>query len=295
MTVHSQWQSGKQQNCGLFHDYWFYPTVSHGLPLPFPTFSHSHSLRLPINLVRLWSTALVITPPRRQPSSSSCSFIHPHPQYEPAAFPATRFSGSGRGRQHAGPSFLLANRSTVHPGRKTERKKTPVNAFELWESQYAHSLSSPLSSASLRFRPCLSQNPVAVAPLPPSLWVLLRCQQKEKQHWSQSPVRWAGVCFARHLCAWKDVLCTRRSERPAGAVHPVQQSIHLPEVPALIQLCPDKGLPETDLTFGAIKLLLIQILLFPGQVSVHKSYKSIILTFRGTVIEIGSTFLSWSL
>lgn len=245
MTVHSQWQSRKQQNCGLFHDYLFYPTVSHGLRLPCPTFSHSHSLRLPMNLLRLWSTTLVIRSPRRQPSSSMCSFIHPHPQHEPAAFPATRFSGSGQGRQHAGPLFLLATRSTVHPERKTERKKTPVNAFELWESQYA----------TLCFRPCLSQNPVA--PLLPSLWVLLRCQQKEKQHWSQSPVRWAGVCFAQHLCAWKDVLCTCRSERPTGAVHPVQQSIHLPEVLAPIQLCPGKGLPETHLTFGAENLLLI--------------------------------------
>lgn len=49
---------------------------------------------------------------------SSSSLTRRHPQYEPAASPATRFSGSGRGRQRARLSSLLTTHSTVRPERK---------------------------------------------------------------------------------------------------------------------------------------------------------------------------------
>lgn len=59
--------------------------------------------------------------------------IHPHPQCEPAASPATQFSGSGRGRRHARPSFLPTTRSTDLPERREERRNISENDFEIEE------------------------------------------------------------------------------------------------------------------------------------------------------------------
>lgn len=70
----------------------------------------------------------------QQPSSFSSSLTRRHPQYEPAAAPATRFSGSGRGRQHARPSSLPTTRLTVHPGKKEEAIHKSVQGVHSWMS-----------------------------------------------------------------------------------------------------------------------------------------------------------------
>lgn len=64
---------------------------------------------------------------------SSSSLTRRHPQYEPAASPATRFSGSGQGRQRARPSSLLTTHSTVRPERKERGGQIRESCF-LWRS-----------------------------------------------------------------------------------------------------------------------------------------------------------------
>lgn len=62
-----------------------------------------------------------------RPSSVSSPLTRRHPRYEPAAAPAARFSGSGRGRRHAGPSSRPGTRSTVRPGKKKKKKRRRRN------------------------------------------------------------------------------------------------------------------------------------------------------------------------
>lgn len=99
----------------------------HSSSLPFTTFSRSHSLKVLLILVRLWSMDLVRMP--SECSGSPSSFIHPHLRSEPAASPATRSSGSERGRRHAEPSFLRATRSRDRPERSKETRNKSESSF----------------------------------------------------------------------------------------------------------------------------------------------------------------------
>lgn len=155
----------------------------------------------------------------QQPSSFSLLTRH-HPQYELVASPATRFSGSGRGRQRAKPSSLITTHSTVHPGRKEGRRRTSVKSLihECW--------CALLGSSCLFLLPvCIS---VCVSDRPPWLWWLFFCVfgGRSSAGWERGGagprVLWGELRFASEgvsvLGRWRGVTTAQGDQQRRGIV-----------------------------------------------------------------------------